>query len=237
MGIDHCCSHIGMAEEFLDVPDIIALFQEVGSERVAERMAAPVFRDASAEDSGLDSALEGRFVDVVASFEAGGGVLAATGGGEEELPAELTCGVRVFAFEGIREGSAAVILGQVFAVDFADEFDLAFKFGGAGSGEGGNAVLIAFSMTDIDGKILEVDVFDSEGDAFSEAEAGAIEEGSHKAFRLREGIKDAGDLIAGEDDGEAFGGFGSREGTDIAEVPAEDLLVEEGDCIEGLILG
>ena len=43
--IDHCRAHVRMAEQFLDRSDIVALFEESGSERVAKGMAASVLCD------------------------------------------------------------------------------------------------------------------------------------------------------------------------------------------------
>ena len=99
VGIDHCCSHVRMAEKFLDVADIIALFEEVRCEGVAECVAAAILRNSSAEDSGFDCALEGALINVMTAFEAGRLIEAATGRGKEELPAKLLCGIGVFAFE------------------------------------------------------------------------------------------------------------------------------------------
>ena len=65
VGIDHCCPDVLMSEEFLHSTDIIALFQEVGSERMAERVAASRLRDSRPEDSGFDGPLEEAFIDVV----------------------------------------------------------------------------------------------------------------------------------------------------------------------------
>ena len=43
VGIDHSSSDIVVAEEFLDGADVVALFEEVGGEGVAEGVAACVF--------------------------------------------------------------------------------------------------------------------------------------------------------------------------------------------------
>jgi len=40
VGIDHCGTDVMMTKEFLNGADIIALFEEVGSEGVAEGMTA-----------------------------------------------------------------------------------------------------------------------------------------------------------------------------------------------------
>jgi hypothetical protein len=57
VGVDHGGAHVGVAEQFLDCADIVAVFEEVGGERVAEGVATGVFRDAALPDGFLDGAL------------------------------------------------------------------------------------------------------------------------------------------------------------------------------------
>lgn len=45
MGVYHGCPHIAVTEQFLDRADVIALFQQAGSERMSERMTTSVFVD------------------------------------------------------------------------------------------------------------------------------------------------------------------------------------------------
>ena len=104
-------------------------------------------------------------------------------------------------------------------------------------GEHCDAVFVAFSFADVDQVLVEVEVFDPEGGAFGEAEAGAIEDACHKEFGAVEVGEDESGFGGGEDDGEAFWAFGAGDLADLAEVELEDLLVEEGDGIEGLVLG
>ena len=47
MRVDHCGTHIGVAEEFLDRPDIVARFEQVGRERVPETAVISFENDAS----------------------------------------------------------------------------------------------------------------------------------------------------------------------------------------------
>jgi len=56
-----------VAQEFLDRPDVMALFEQVGRERVAKRVAADTFGDTRAKAGRLHRALEYRLVKMVAS--------------------------------------------------------------------------------------------------------------------------------------------------------------------------
>ena len=122
-------------------------------------------------------------------------------------------------------------------MDLAHEFDLSAQVGDEVLGEHCDAVFSAFGFADIDQVLIEVDVFDPEGGTFGEAESGAIEDARHEEIGAVEVGKDESDLRAGEDDGESFRAFSAGDLADLTEIELEDLLVEEGDGIEGLVLG
>lgn len=71
MGIDHGGTDVLMSEEFLDGANVVAFFEEVGRERMAEGMAAAVLGNAGLADRVCNGALEGAFVCMVAIFSAG----------------------------------------------------------------------------------------------------------------------------------------------------------------------
>lgn len=104
VGIDLRRTDVFMPQEFLNGAEVIAVFDESCSERMAEGMTAPKFRDTGLADGGFDGALERALVDMVAVFGAGGVGGAAVAGREEVLPGEFAGGAGVFAGEGFREG-------------------------------------------------------------------------------------------------------------------------------------
>ncbi len=57
-----------MPEQLLDRPDVVAVFQDMRGERMAEGMAACGLRDAGSKDRLLDRALQNGFVQVVPAF-------------------------------------------------------------------------------------------------------------------------------------------------------------------------
>ena len=122
-------------------------------------------------------------------------------------------------------------------MDFADGFDLSFQGWDDGVWQHGHAVLVSLAMADADEVFVEIDVFDSEGQAFGEAESGAIEQACHEEFVTVEECEHGADFGGGEDNGEAFGADGVGDFADLAEFPVEYLPVEEDDGIECLVLG
>jgi hypothetical protein len=60
--VDHCRAHVGVAEQLLNRPDIVAVFEEMRRERMPERVARGAFRDPRRPHGVADSALEHRLV-------------------------------------------------------------------------------------------------------------------------------------------------------------------------------
>lgn len=118
----------------------------------------------------------------------------------------------------------------------ADDVDLLMEGGDAGFWQDRDAVFVSFAAADEDCAVIEVDIFDAEGEAFGDTESGAIEEGGDEVFRLGEEGEDFLDFAMGEDGREAFGCFGMGELADIADLDLEDLVIEECQRIERLVL-
>ena len=152
------------------------------------------------------------------------------------MPDQFLGGVGIFPFEGVREVNLSEAGGQVFVVKEADAFDLALKGRDERIGHGGDAILFAFAVTDGDGFVLEVQIFDAQSDAFHEAQAGAVQDLRHEFVCATELVEDADGLVAGENGGESFGTFGAGE-QDGFDFLMEDFAVEKEDGAEGLVLG
>jgi hypothetical protein len=65
--IDHRRAHIAMTQELLDRTDIVARFEQVGRERVPQRVARRRPCIATGSRGVLDGALDDRFVQVMPS--------------------------------------------------------------------------------------------------------------------------------------------------------------------------
>jgi hypothetical protein len=71
VGIDLSGGDVGVAEEFLDGADIVAGFEEVGGEGVAEGVATDGFRDLGELNGGANGALEDLLIEVITAGFAG----------------------------------------------------------------------------------------------------------------------------------------------------------------------
>ena len=82
VSIDHGRLHVFVAEEFLHGANSVAVFEQVGSEAVAERVATDALVQLGQAGSVADGFLQGAFFQVVAPDSAAARVGGETGGGE-----------------------------------------------------------------------------------------------------------------------------------------------------------
>ncbi len=99
VGVDHGCAHVFVAEEFLNDTDVVAVFEQVGGEGVAEGVTTDPFGDAGLSGGGLDGFLESANVEVWAAQEASS-VRGQAVRREDVLPEPFAGGVGILAVEG-----------------------------------------------------------------------------------------------------------------------------------------
>ena len=66
MGVDHRRADIPVSQELLDRPDVIAVFEEMGGEGMAQGVRAGGLGDASLEPRLFHGPLQNRFMEMVA---------------------------------------------------------------------------------------------------------------------------------------------------------------------------
>ena len=123
MGVDHGGSHVVVAEQFLHRTDVIAVFNQVRSERMPERVAGCPFRKLGLANGPLEDLLQDGFVHMMPPLFAGLRVLPAVFLREHPLSAPFLGRVGILAVEGV--GQALVLAG---ADDFAQMANLASKY-------------------------------------------------------------------------------------------------------------
>jgi len=156
---------------------------------------------------------------------------------EEVLPSEFPWGIGIFSFECMGEGSTAASFVDVLIPEMFHKGNLFFDGAEERAGEDSIAVFFAFSFADDNFPVLEVDIFDSEPDAFAESESAAVENCRHKLVWRMELIEDGLDFMSAEEDGDACVAFGPGDESDGAEFHFEDMAIEEEEGIESLVLG
>ena len=100
VGIDHSGFEVFVPEEFLDGADIIAIFEQVGCEAMAQGMAAYFFVDLGGADGSFERSLECSVVEMMAANDLASGVDGTIFGWECVLPDPVAIRVGIFSFEG-----------------------------------------------------------------------------------------------------------------------------------------
>lgn len=96
MRIHHRGAHVGVAQQFLNRPNITTRLEKVGRETVPKSVAACRRRDAGFANRQLHRALDGFLVNMVANRLTGEHVVAIKGGGKDLVPSPLLREIRIF---------------------------------------------------------------------------------------------------------------------------------------------
>ena len=139
----------------------IAVFDQVGGERVAQGVAGAGFGDLGQGDGGFDGPLQRLFAEVMAADEAGAGIGGEGAGGEDPRPGPFLGGVRILAGKGIGQGDVGLVGGEVLGVDGPHLREMLGQRVSQPPGEHGEAVLLPFAVEDGDLAHFQVHVFDA----------------------------------------------------------------------------
>jgi len=163
-----------VAEELLDGSDVAVVFEEVGPERVAQRVAGGRLRDAGEAYGLLHGALQDGLVQVVATPLARHSVDVEAGGRKHPLPYPLAPGVRVLPGERPGQLHPAGSASQISIVLTLDQFEMPDEVGLHGGGQHRHAVTVALAGPHDDLVGGEVHVLDPEVGAFEQAQTRAV---------------------------------------------------------------
>ncbi len=105
VGVAHRRPDIRVTEQLLDGPDVVTRLQQVGRKRMPKRVAAGGFTDATRRDRGVDGALQGRLVHVMAQATLGMWLDVGALRRNYPSPNPLRGRVRVLDAEGVRQSN------------------------------------------------------------------------------------------------------------------------------------
>jgi len=103
MGVNHCRLEVRMAKKFLNGTDIVAVFQEMSCEAVAEGMAGDPFGCSGALYRLVYCLLKDGFVHVVSALPLGFGVGPPSFLREDPLPHPIDRSAGIFYSESVRQ--------------------------------------------------------------------------------------------------------------------------------------
>ena len=226
-----------MAQEFLDGPDIIAIFQQMGRKRMPQGMTAAAFLEAGLTDSVLHRFLEHAMRHMVSTFDASAGINRTFCRGKDVLPFPGGACVGIFAGESIRQVHLAVSGGEVFLMEQLHPGQMPLEWCVQGLGQHGNPVLPAFAVAHGELVIGTIHILDSEPHALHQAQPGAREQTRHEGGHVTELGEHRVGFLTGKDRGETLRALRAFHIVQVWKRLFEDVPVQKQEGMQGAVLG
>jgi hypothetical protein len=236
VGVNHGRFNIGMAEEFLDGADVVAGFEQVGGEGVAEGVAADGLGDAGGAGCAADFLLQAGSIRVMTAEDARARIDREPIRGKDVLPLPLAGGGRILTLEGIRQEDSAGSEGTIGIEHMADTLQMILQRSVEAIRKDRDAILEAFAVSDEDLTEIEIRILDAQAEDFHKAQSAAVKELGHEEVLAGEPGKQGEDFLLGKHDGEAGGAFGSNELEGRIQLFAQDIAEEEDQRVHRLVL-
>src|SRR6059036_4292641 len=112
-----------MAEQLLNRSDIVAILEKVCSERVPQAVTDRRFVDAHLPHRLFYRSLHSRLVQMMPSLDPAPRIDSQARCGEEILPAELACGIRVLSLQRVGQPDLTPAGSEVLAVNTTHPLD------------------------------------------------------------------------------------------------------------------
>ena len=161
VGVDHCRADVPVAEKLLNGPDIVPFFEEMGSERMPERVAGDSLGESGKGGGLLHGPLENRFVEVVTIQAPGTGILELPCCRKYPLPVPLLLGSRTFPIQPIRKSNVTSAPRQILFVLRLVLIEVSFQLLFDGGRQNGHAILASLSLPHHDLPIPKINILHS----------------------------------------------------------------------------
>src|SRR5213593_649917 len=106
------------------VSDVVTIFQKMRGERVPQAVTDHRFVDTQLAHRLFYRSLHSRLVQMMPSLDPAPRIDSQARCGEEILPAELACGIRVLSFQRVRQPDLTPARGEILAVNTTHPLDL-----------------------------------------------------------------------------------------------------------------
>ena len=235
--VDHGGGDVGVAEDVLEGADVGVGIEEMGGEAVPEDVAGDALGDVGFLGCFFELPLHGVFEEVVAGEFTRFRMCAEFGCREEKAPGEIGGGVGVFSLEGEGKVDGGTVGLEVLLVLLPESREFVVEAGLEAVWEWHDAVFPSFGVVDLDGSVVEIEVFDAEGHGFADAQAGSVHDLGGDFPRVLELFKKLLNFLTAQDGGRAlvFAGLHGRLDDEFAVL--EDGPVKEDEGVESLLLG
>ncbi len=158
-----------VTEKLLDGADIIAVFQQMGGEAMAEGVAAGVSGDSRRADGGVDRALQAALVQMVAARRTCGRIARVTAHRKDELRGPFPIGVGILPLQGIGERNRTGAARQLAGVGLRAEHEVGLERLNQRQRQHRHAILLALPVTYDQLATREVEVLHAQAQALEQA--------------------------------------------------------------------
>lgn len=236
VGIYHSGFQVGMAEQLLDRPDIVPVFQEVGRERMAETVAGGALFDARPGHGLRNSPLNNGRIDMVATLNPVNGISPATVLRKHPLPKPRTARIGIFLGQRLGNKDLAPAFGEINRVNPTHVIQMPFQGLNQREGQHSSAVFRALPVPNDDLHLLEIDILDAEGYTLVDAKAGTVHDPGGKEAIPEKVVKDASNFLTREHDRKMHGLLGAYNISQFSDGAGKNLFHIEENRGKRLVL-
>lgn len=176
MSIDHGRPKVGVAEELLNRADVRAALEQMGREGVAQRVTRCPLREPGGANGDRERALQGGAVQVMPSSDLCFGFYIRAAGGEYPLPRPLDVAIRKLPPERPWQHRSAKAGPPIPLELLVDSLKMLAQRGRHSHRQGNAPVLATLAAADHDLVPGEIDILDTQGEAFGETQAAPVQE-------------------------------------------------------------
>jgi hypothetical protein len=218
-----------MAEEFLHRPDVVAVLQQMGRERMPERVNPGGLLDFRGAQRLGERRLYLPFFEVVAASRIASRVEADPPRRKHVLPGPFARSGTVFPLERVRQVDRAESRLEVAIVHATNLDEMLLQTTRQRSRQHRAAVLLPFAISHNDLVPLEVDILHPKTNRFDHAHPRAVQELRDEPLGPRHPSDDFSDFATREDDRQAFRLFRANQIMNPRDLLSEDVPIEKKD--------
>jgi len=178
VSVDHGRLDVRVAEELLDRPDVVAIFEKVRGERVPQTVTARVLVDAHLPHL-FHCSLYGRLIEMMPPLDPAPGIDGQPRRGEEILPAELAVFV-YFRSSASGTQTSPRPAAKIFPVNSTHPLDLSMQRLLESVRKYGAAVLRSLPFANDEEPRREVDVLNPQSQRLQKSQSPSIENPGHQ---------------------------------------------------------
>jgi hypothetical protein len=180
MCIDHRRLDICVAQQFLDRPVSIALWQQIRRTAVPQGMAAEACGESCPTTSPAHGPLQPTFMGVMAADDPRPRVFRQTVGGKDVWPEPEPAGMGILTCQRKRSADRSDPLRDILRMSWVDEREMFLEGGHQAGGQPGDPIVHPLAIPYDDLLLGEIEVFDAQPQTRHQAHPRAIEHLGHQ---------------------------------------------------------